>query len=45
MNGAWQKYSDYQACVQAEALVSMVIELGEAAHELQKERGMSSVFL
>jgi methyl-accepting chemotaxis protein len=45
MNGAWQKYSDYQARVQAESLVSLVVELGEAAHELQKERGMSSGFI
>ena len=45
ISGAWNKYSDYQARVQAESLVGLVVELGEAAHELQKERGMSSGFL
>ena len=45
VNGAWQKYSAYQARVQAEVLVSMVVALGETAHELQKERGMSSGFI
>ena len=45
ISGAWKKYSDYQSRVQAESLVSLVVELGETAHELQKERGMSSGFL
>ena len=45
ISGAWNKYSDYQSGVQAESLVSLVVELGETAHELQKERGMSSGFL
>ena len=45
LSGAWKKYADYQSHVQAESLVSLVIELGEAVHELQKERGMSSGFL
>ena len=42
---AWEKYSDYQSRVQAETLVGLVVDLGETAHELQKERGMSSGFL
>ena len=45
LSGAWNKYSDYQSRVQAESLVSLVVELGETAHELQNERGMSSGFL
>ena len=45
VSGAWKKYSDYQSRVQAESLVSLVVELGETVHELQKERGMSSGFL
>lgn len=45
LSGAWKKYADYQSHVQAESLVSLVIELGETVHELQKERGMSSGFL
>lgn len=45
VNGAWQKYADYQARVQAERLVNLVVELGETVHELQKERGMSAGFL
>ena len=45
ISGAWKKYSDYQSRVQAESLVSLVVELGETAHELQKERGMTSGFL
>ena len=45
VTGAWNKYSDYQSRVQAESLVSLVVELGETAHELQNERGMSSGFL
>ena len=45
ISGAWNKYSDYQSRVRAESLVSLVVELGETAHELQKERGMSSGFL
>ena len=45
LSGAWKKYADYQSHVQAESLVSLVIELGEVMHELQKERGMSSGFL
>ena len=45
ISGAWEKYSDYQSRVQAETLVGLVVDLGETAHELQKERGMSSGFL
>lgn len=45
VSGAWQKYADYQARVQAERLVNLVVELGETVHELQKERGMSAGFL
>jgi len=45
VNGAWQKYSDYRTRVQAESLVNLVVALGETAHELQLERGMSSGFL
>ncbi|MDX9784235.1 MAG: methyl-accepting chemotaxis protein [Spirochaetia bacterium] len=45
ISGAWNKYSDYQSRVRAESLVSLVVELGQTAHELQKERGMSSGFL
>ena len=45
ISAAWQKYEDYQVRVQAEFIVSMVVELGETSHELQKERGMSSIFL
>ena len=45
ISGAWEKYSDYQSRVQAETLVNLVVELGETAHELQKERGMSAGFL
>ena len=44
LSGAWKKYADYQSHVQAESLVSLVIELGEAVHELQKERGLTSAF-
>lgn len=44
-SGIWQRYSDYQARVRAGALASLVVELGETVHELQKERGMSSGFL
>ena len=41
VTGAWDKYSDYQSRVQAESLVSLVVELGETAHELQNvDRGM-----
>ena len=43
--GASQKYAEYQSRLRAEALVDLVVELGETAHELQKERGMSSGFL
>ena len=43
--GAWQKYAEYQARLRAETLVNLVIDFGEIAHELQKERGMSSGFL
>ena len=45
ISGAWEKYSGYQSRVQAETLVGLVVDLGETAHELQKERGMSSGFL
>ena len=45
ISGAWEKYSDYQSRVQAETLVGLVVDLGETAHELQNERGMSSGFL
>lgn len=45
LSGAWKKYADYQSRVQAETLVGLVVDLGETAHELQKERGMSSGFL
>ena len=44
-SSAWQKYSNYQARIQAGKLVGLVIELGETVHELQIERGMSSGFL
>ena len=43
--GAWQKHAEYQARLRAETLVNLVIDFGEIAHELQKERGMSSGFL
>ena len=45
ISGAWKKYADYQSRVQAESLISLVIDLGETVHELQKERGLSSGFL
>ena len=45
LTGASQKYAGYQASLRTEALVTLVVELGETAHELQKERGMSSGFL
>ena len=44
-SSAWQKYSNYQARIQAGALVGLVIDLGETVHELQLERGASSRFL
>ena len=45
VNGAWQKYSDYHQQTQAQSLVDLVVNLGDVAHELQKERGMSAGFI
>ena len=45
LNGAWQKYADYQKQELAQSLSKLVLELGEVVHELQKERGLSAGFI
>ena len=35
LNGAWQKYADYQKQELAQSLSKLVLELGEVVHELQ----------
>ncbi len=43
--GAWQRMTDYQLRKHAEILVNLVVALGEVAHELQIERGLSAGFI
>ena len=44
-DGAWQRMTDYQLRKHAEILVNLVVALGEVAHELQIERGLSAGFI
>ena len=44
-HGAWQRFTDYQLRKQAGTLVNLVVALGEVAHDLQIERGLSSGFI
>jgi methyl-accepting chemotaxis protein len=45
INGGLEKYSEYRSRVHAAHLTSLVVNMANVAHDLQRERGMSAGYL